>query len=184
MIRDLASWLRRHAWILAAAAAVLLLLVLALHSPDRQKTLAEYQAAGPMRHIATADIVALRIVAGGRQWRFERGAAGWRAVDGGVLSDAATTRALETGLRLLHNTPPERGFDTASAAFGLDPPALRVSLVTAAGADAVFEAEFGGANPMGLARYVRIREGGQSALHLMPAYVAEPWEQVTGKLQP
>ena len=57
MVRDLISSLKRHAWVLIAAAAALLLLVLALHSPDRQKGLGEYQAAGPMRHIATADIV-------------------------------------------------------------------------------------------------------------------------------
>lgn len=181
MVRHLVSSLKRHAWILVAAAAALLLLVLALHSPDRQKGLAEYQAAGPMRHIATADIVALRIVAGERQWRFERRAAGWQIVEGGAPADAATTSALETGLRLLHNTPPERGFDTESADFGLTPPALRVSLVTTGGA--TFDAEFGGANPMGLARYVRIRERGQSTLHLMPGYVAEPWEQAVGKLQ-
>lgn len=181
MVRHLVSSLRRHAWVLVAAAAALLLLMLALHSPDRQKGLAEYQAAGPMRHIATADIVALRIVAGEQQWRFERRAAGWQIVEGRALPNAATTSAIETGLRLLHNTPPERGFDTESPDFELTPPALRVSLATTGGA--TFEAEFGGTNPMGLARYVRIREHGQSALHLMPGYVAESWEQVAGKLQ-
>jgi hypothetical protein len=181
MLRYLVSSLKRHAWVLVAAAAALLLLVLALYSADRQKGLAEYQAAGPMRHIGTADIVALRIVAGERQWRFQRRAAGWQVGEGGALSDAATTSAIETGLRLLHNTPPERGFDTESPGFGLTPPALRVSLTTAAGA--TFEADFGGVNPIGLARYVRIRERGQSALHLMPGYVAEPWEQVAGKVR-
>ena len=180
MVRDLISSLKRHAWVLIAAAAALLLLVLALHSPDRQKGLGEYQAAGPMRHIATADIVALRIVAGERKWRFERHAAAWQMVEGGALPDTATTSAIDTGLRLLHNTPPERGFDSESPDFGLTPPALRINVTTAGGA--TFDAEFGGANPMGLARYVRIREGGQSGLYLMPGYVAEPWEQVVRKL--
>jgi hypothetical protein len=181
MVRHVIGVLRRHAWVLAAAAAALLLLGLALYSPDRQKGLAEYRAAGPMRHIATADVVALRLVAGERQWRFERRAAGWQITEGGALPDAATISALEMGLRLLHNTPPERGFDTESPDFGLTPPALRVTLTTTG--DATFEAEFGSANPMGLARYVRIRERGQSALHLMPGYVPEPWEQVVEKLQ-
>ena len=36
--------LRRHAWLLVAVAAALLLSLLALYSPDRQKGLAEYQA--------------------------------------------------------------------------------------------------------------------------------------------
>jgi hypothetical protein len=181
MVRHLFSSLKRHAWFLVAASAALLLALLALHSPDRQKGLAEYQAAGPMRHIATADIVALRIVSRERNWRFERRAAGWHIVEGGAPADAAPTSALETGLRLLHNTPPERGFETESPEFGLTPPALRVSLDTTGGT--VFEAEIGSANPMGLARYVRIRERGHSALYLMPGYVAEPWEQVAGKLR-
>ena len=181
MFRRLLSSLSRHAWILAAAAAALLLLVFAVYSPDRKKGLAEFQAAGPMRHIATADIVALRIVASQRQWRFERRTAGWQISQGSALPDAAMGNALETGLRLLHNTPPERGFDLESADFGLAPPALRVSLATTGGA--AFDAEFGGANPMGLARYVRIRERGQSSLYLMPGYVAEPWEQVIQRLQ-
>jgi hypothetical protein len=55
---------RRHAWALLASVAALLLLVLALYSPDREKRLTQFEAAGPMRHIATADIVALRIFAG------------------------------------------------------------------------------------------------------------------------
>jgi hypothetical protein len=84
-------------------------------------------------------------------------------------------------LRLLHNTPPERGFDDESPDFGLTPPALRVSLASSSGV--ALEAEFGGANAMGLSRYVRIRERGQSALQLMPAYVAEPWERAVGILQ-
>ena len=64
--------LRRQAWHFAAGAAVLLLLALALYSPDRQKGLAEFQAAGPMRHIQTAEIVTLRIAAGERHWGLER----------------------------------------------------------------------------------------------------------------
>jgi len=179
MLDRLAGWPRRNAWALVAAAAALLLTLLALYSPDRQKGLAEYQAAGPMRHIQTSDIVALRIVAGARQWRFERRASAWQIVEGTAPPDFAT--ALETGLRLLHNTSPERGFDSEAPDFGLTPPALRVSLATAGGA---FDVEFGSANPMGLARYVRIREHGLSALYLMPGYVAEPWEQVAGKPRP
>jgi hypothetical protein len=110
----------------------------------------------------------------------ERSAAGWQLVGANAPLDAATGNALETGLRLLHNTPPERGFDTESPEFGLTPPALRLSLATRGGT--AFEAEFGAANPIGLARYVRIRERGQSALQLMPGYVADPWERLVGQL--
>jgi len=172
--------LRRQAWHFAAGAAVLLLLALALYSPDRQKGLAEFQAAGPMRHIQTAEIVTLRIAAGERHWGLERRADGWQRVQGGALLDTGAGSAIEAGLRLLHNTPPERSFVAESPDFGLTPPVLSVRLATSGGAS--FEVEFGHMNPMGLARYVRIRDRAESALHLMPSYVAEPWEQVSGKL--
>ena len=170
---------KRHLWSLLAAVAVLLLLALAFYSPDRQKGLVEHVANGPMRHIAPADIVTLRLVSGARQQRFERVASGWRMADGGALADAGTVNVIEAGLRLLHNSPPERSFDAATPEFGLDPAALQVRVQTADGQ--VFEAEFGTANPIGLARYTRVRSAGVSSLHLMPGYVAEAWEQVAAK---
>lgn len=171
---------KRHVWSLLAAAAVLLLVGLALYSPDRQKGLVEHVASGPMSHLAVADIVALRIVvAGARPQRFERATGGWRAAEGGAPADVATANAIEAGLRLLHNSPPERSFEAATPEFGLDPAALQVRVHAADGQ--VFEAEFGAANPIGLARYTRVRSAGISSLQLMPGYVAEAWEQVAAK---
>lgn len=181
MAHPLTHSLQRQAWTLVGAAAALLLLGLALHSPDRQKGLTEFEAIGPMRHIETAAIIALRIEAGQRQWNLERRAGGWQMVQVGAPVDAATRDALEMGLRLLHNSPPERSFDTESSDFGLTPPTLRVHLRSADGTR--FEADFGGTNATGLARYVRIREQGHSALHLMSGYVVEPWEHVVRSLQ-
>jgi hypothetical protein len=182
MAHPLIHSLQRQAWALAGAvAALLLLLGVALYSPDRQKGLTEFEAVGPMRHIETAAVVALRIEVGQRQWDLERRATGWHMVQGGAPVDATTSDAVEMGLRLLHNSPPERGFDTESSDFGLTPTALRIHLSTNDGAS--FEADFGGANATGLARYVRIREPGRSALHLMSGYVVEPWEQVAGSLR-
>jgi hypothetical protein len=182
MTAPLAGMLKRHLWSLLAAAAVLLLLGLALYSPDRQKGLVEHVASGPMSHIATADIVALRVASGARQRRFERAAGGWRVAEGGAPADATTANAIEAGLRLLHNSPPERSFDTATPEFGLDPAGLQVRAQAADGQ--VFEAEFGAANPMGLARYTRIRSAGVVTLQLMPGYVADAWEQVAAKGTP
>ena len=173
---------KRHLWGLLAAAAVLLLLGLALYSPDRQKGLVEHVASGPMSAIAVADIVALHVVSGPRQQRFERTAGGWRVAESGAAADAATVNAIEAGLRLLHNSPPERSFDTTTPEFGLDPAALQVRLQAANGQ--VFDAEFGAANPIGLARYTRIRSAGINSLQLMSAYVAEAWEQVIPKGTP
>ena len=158
------SVLKRYGWAAAALAAIALLLVLALRSPDRQKGLTQYEAAGTMRHIATTDVTAVQLIAGTRARRLERRNGVWPA-------DAVE---IEAALRLLHNTPPERSFDAATPEFGLDPPAFTVRLTTADGR--AFEADFGAANPMGLARYVRVRDAGATALYLMPGYLAEAWE--------
>ncbi|HWH81989.1 MAG TPA: hypothetical protein VNU71_07110 [Burkholderiaceae bacterium] len=166
--------LKRHAWTVAAVAALLVLLALAGHSPDRQKSLNDYEAAGTMRHIATPDIVALQLATPQRELRFERRGAAWQRAGANAPLDAATGAAIESGLRLLHNTAPERSFDSAAPAFSLDPPALRVRAQTADGR--WFEIDFGSTNPIGLARYVRTRSGGIEALLLMPAYVADAWE--------
>jgi hypothetical protein len=174
--------LKRHAWVVATIAAVLVLAMLAWRSPDRQKGLVEYQAAGTMRFIATEEVVALQIVAGPSQQRFERRAGAWQRAGTGTPVDAAVASAIEAGLRLLHNTPPERSFESATPAFGLDPPALQVRARASDGR--VFEADFGATNPMGLARYMRTRSGGVDTLELIPAYVAEAWEQVAAKASP
>ena len=157
---------------MAAAAALVLLLTLALRSPDRQKGLVEYQAAGTMRDIAVADIIALQLVAGTREQRFERRGGVWS-------SDAAT---IDAALRLLHNTPPERSFDIATPEFGLDPPVFAVRLQTADGR--AFEADFGAVNPIGLAHYARVRNAGTTALHLLPGYVADAWRPLMTKAAP
>lgn len=168
-----AAALNRAAWAAAALAALTLLGVLALRSPDRQRSLVEYQAAGTMRHIATEQVSSLRLTAGPVSRSFQRGGDGRWQADGGGATDAITAAAIDAGLRLLHNTPPERGFEAESPGFGLTPPALQVELQTADGQ--VFEAAFGAANPIGLAHYVRIRSGGRFTVHLMPSYLAEAW---------
>lgn len=166
----------RAAWPTAALAALALLGALALHSPDRQQSLVEYQASGTMRHIATERVSSVRLTAGPVSRGFQRGTDGrWQAdSDAADATNATATKAaIEAGLRLLHNTPPERGFEAESPEFGLASPALRVELRTTDGG--IFEAAFGATNPIGLAHYVRIRSEGQTALHLMPSYMAEAW---------
>lgn len=171
-----AAALNRTAWAAAALAALTLLGVLALRSPDRQQSLAEYQAAGTMQHIDIERVRSVRLTAGPVSRNFQRGGDGrWRG-DGGAadaVGATATAAAVEVGLRLLHNTPPERSFEAESPEFGLTPPALQVQVEIADGQ--TFEAAFGAANPMGLAHYVRIRGGGRTAIHLMPSYMAEAW---------
>lgn len=162
----------RAAWAAAGLAALTLLGVLALRSPDRQRSLVEYQASGTMRHINTGHVRNVRLSAGPDKRSFQRGADGRWLADGGAV-DAASAASIEAGLRLLHNTPPERSFEAESPEFGLTPPALQVQLQTADGQS--FEADFGAINPIGMAHYVRVRSAGQTAVHLMPSYMAQAW---------
>lgn len=200
----------RAAWAAATLAALALLLVLALRSPDRQQSLVAFEAAGTMRHIAPEQVQAVRLSTGPRSRDFERGADGrWRGAgeaDGadaasgshGVAASTATAAAqsatthaatqaaihaaIEAGLRLLHNTPPERSFETESPDFGLAAPALKVELRTADGQ--AFEADFGAVNPIGMAHYARIRSAGQTALHLVPSYLAQAWTPALAEATP
>jgi len=173
------STLKHHAWALAAIAALLVLLALAWRSPDREKSLSDHQAAGAMRHIATSDIAALQVATPQRELRLERSGAAWHRAGTNTPVAAATGEAIETGLRLLHNTSPERSFDSATPAFGLDAATLQVRVQTVDGRR--FEMAFGAINPIGMARYVRTRSDGVDSLLLMPAYVAEPWEALISK---
>jgi len=164
------------AWAIVALAALTVLGVLALFSPDRQQSLVDYQAAGTMRHIATDQVRSLRLSTRSVSRNFQRSVDGRWQLEGGAGDTAiasVASVAIEDGLRLLHNTPPERDFETEAPEFGLTRPALRVELQTAD--DQSFEATFGAANPIGLAHYVRIRSGGRTTVHLMPSYLAEAW---------
>jgi hypothetical protein len=165
--------LSRVAWAVAAVAALALLSLLALRSPDRQQSLVAYQAAGAMRHIATEQVRSVRLTAGPISRSFRRDVDGRWQADGGAAIAEATAAAIEAGLRLLHNTSSERGFDAESPEFGLKPAALKVELLTAEGQ--AFEADFGAVNPIGMAHYVRIRSEGQTTLQLMPSYLAQAW---------
>jgi hypothetical protein len=101
---------------------------------------------------------------------------GWRldAADAAVPADL--DERIEQGLKLLHNSGPQRT-DLASeqqAEFGLAPPRLAVTARTTAGSGITIE--FGGLNPLGLERYARIV--GRNEILLMPSFVADAWEQV------
>ncbi len=170
-----AAVLSKTGWWVAALAALVLLVALAQHSPDRQQSLVNFQANGLMRHIDTVQVRRLTITpgqAGLHPWRFERGANSAWLLAGHALP-ADTNAALEAGLRLLHNTPPERTFEAESPEFGLTPPALQIDVEAQDGT--LFEASLGAANPMGLAHYVRIRSHGQTTVVLMPSYLMDAW---------
>ncbi|MBT9508189.1 hypothetical protein [Rhodoferax sp.] len=168
--------MKRMVWALVSVAALALLVFLALHGPDRRQLLVEHQAEGTMQHLTTDSVNNVRITSGSFTGSFSRGPHGQWSQTGATV-DATTaanaSAAIEAGLRLLHNTVPERSFETEAAEFGLSAPVLQVT-VKAVG-DQTFEAIFGATNPIGLARYVRIRSAGLTTVHLMPSYMVDAW---------
>jgi hypothetical protein len=162
----------RHAWWLAAAAALLVLLALALVGPDRQSALGEHVAGGPLRHVEPQAVQRAELTQGPRSATLERdGATRWRR-NGQPLDDALAQR-VEVGLRLLHNTPPEREFDAAQAEYGLATPSLTVVLHSAGTAPVTLA--FGATNPIGLARYTHVQRGGDANVVLLPSDVHDAW---------
>jgi len=168
--------LARLAWSAGAAASGLLLLGLAVFGERPQTHVATFQAAGLMKTMPPAEIRSIEIknAAGLRQFR--RDAEGWHELGSNEKIGSKVERRIDEALRLLHNSAPERSLAVKGIeedrAFGLDPPALQV---TVTGSDTLSVA-FGATNPLGLARYARVR--GQADVLLIPKYVVEAWEEV------
>src|SRR5439155_876275 len=109
-------------------------------------SLVHLQPAGVMLSIAPDAVVEVVISRGQRRWRFERAKPnGWGATPGQPLDESLGTR-LDTGLRFLHVSAPQRVLQPDEVAgispseFGLAPPRYSVS-VRATGAPP-FEIEF------------------------------------------
>lgn len=170
--------LSRSLWIVGAMLAAGALLALALFGERPATHVGTFVPAGVMRHIPLQEIVEVEVASGTLRWRFARDAAGWHMAEATAPLPADATAGIDEALRLLHNSAPERtlsGDDLAgSAAFGLDLPALAV---TVKGRES-FSIAFGAANPLGLARYARVES--RAEVVLLPRYVADAWEGVVG----
>ena len=138
----------------------------------------EYRARGFLAAQAAADLGEIEVEANGRRRSFKRGTGAWQEIP------AELGRALDLGVKLLRETAPERnlaGDELAGARlggisladYGLNPPALSVTMRGPKLAS--FRIEFGGTNPLGQSRYVRI-DGRE--IWLVPRHVAEAWEVV------
>lgn len=168
-------------WPALAALAAAALLALAL-TGGRERGLTAFEAAGLMLAIAPERIDQVELSAGGRQWSFKRSAAGW--VDAATSAPVPPARAelITTGLRLLHNSAPERFLEPGEAGepgrYGLAPPALTL-LVRGADPTLRFGIAFGARNPLGVARYSQVQ--GDARIALLPAFVGDTWEQLAGR---
>lgn len=171
---------RSACWIAAAAAAAATLAGVARHGERPGAGFGRYQPDGIMVHLAPERVSAVEVVREGLRWRFERaGEKRWRAATTSPATGTAPGEALESGLRFLHGSVPQRVITPEELAgppppeMGLSPPRLVVS-VFAAGAPP-FVVELGGPNPQGLARYARVT--GHPEVVLLNRYVAEAWEK-------
>ena len=151
----------------------MVLAALALIGPERRSSLGEATADGPLRHVPVDAVQRVQVRAGDRALQVQRGPSGW-SLDGRPLSDGATAQ-LHAGLRLLHNTPPERRFDAESSEFGLATPSLAIDVRSADGGGVAVT--FGAANPSGFGRYARVMEGPDAGVMLLPSDVYDHWQQ-------
>jgi hypothetical protein len=180
------SLIRRAAWPMAAAVALAFLVALALHGERPEPGLVGFKAAGLLTAFDPADAREIEVSRAGEVWRFRREGSSWRAVEAPRPVPAEAAERIDTALRLLRDSGPLRVLSagevarTAPSDYALGPEALRVTVL---GPDAAtFAIVFGAANPLGSARYVRIE--GIDGVPLLPAYVAEIWEQAIGAAVP
>jgi len=173
-----ASRLKVWGWAIAAALAAGFLGLLAFHGERPEPGLGRFEPAGVLVDWPVEDIAALDVFAGTAHRSFQRIGGIWRG-DGEAMP-ANVEQRIAMGLKLLHNSAPERIFSASDldertlADFGLVPPRLTVAARTAGGRSVSIH--FGGTNPLGLARYTRI--DGQEEVMLLPGFVAEAWERV------
>ncbi len=175
--------LKRAAWVGAAAVAAGAILALALHGRRPDPGLVRFEAAGVMVQVPPERVTEVVVARGDRRWRFTRtDGRGWTAAPGTPRLDEDVAARIESGLRFLHVSAPQRVMareefpGTPLAELGLGPPRYSVSVSSSAGAP--LTVEFGALNPQGLGQYARVK--GRDEILLLPSFVGEPWETVTG----
>jgi hypothetical protein len=169
--------LRAWGWPLAAALAAGLLGILAFEGERPEPGLAWFAPAGLLAEWPVQQVTSVDVSAGTGHRSFYRDPnGGWRVGAAGAAMTADLAERIETGLKLLHNSAPQRTDLTSEqlGEFRLEPPRLTVTAHAADG-DSI-AVEFGGSNPLGLERYARVV--GRAEILLMPGFVADAWERV------
>jgi hypothetical protein len=168
---DVMAW----GWPAAAALAAGFIAVLAFQGERPEPGLVRFAPAGLLADWPVEQISSVEVGARSRRRSFRRDSGGgWHPNAAAAADTAAFTEHIETGLKLLRNSAPQRADLTGGQLpeFGLMPPRLTVTVNRADGATITIE--FGGANPLGLERYARVV--GRTEILLMPAFVADAWE--------
>jgi hypothetical protein len=164
-------------WPVAAALAAGFIGLLAFQGERPEPGLARFAPAGLLADWPLHQVMSVEVNAGTNHRSFRRDSGGfWRPEDAAAKAATDLVERIETGLKLLHNSAPQRTDLTSEQVgeFGLAPPRLIVTARMTGGASVTIE--FGGINPLGLERYARIV--GRPEILLMPAFVADAWERV------
>lgn len=176
-----APTLKRGLWLAAAVGALAILAVAALRGERRESSgLDRYVPSGLMVGIAPERVTAVEVSGGGRRRRLLRTPRGWEVEPGGAAARRDPTPLVETGLRFLHGSMPQRVLSGAEAAplslaeAGLSPPRIQVEV--RAGDAVRFRVDLGTTNPQGFSCYARV--GGRDDVYLLSRYVAQAWQQV------
>lgn len=175
--------LTRTLWVFAALVAGAALAAIALHGERPGAGLARYEPRGVMVGTAPDQVTEVLVTEGSRSRRFVRSPDGWVSLPGapGVAPDL--TPLLETALRFLHGSAPQRVMDGDDlAALRLDeielaPP--RLSVRVRAGPREVIAVDFGSLNPQGFAQYARV--AGRHEIYLLNRYIGEAWHKVAAR---
>lgn len=169
-------------WTGAAVLAAGVIIALASYGRRPDTSLAPFEAAGVMLLIPPETITEVVVSQGERRWRFERASPkGWAAGPGSPLGESVGAR-LDSGLRFLHVSAPQRVLQPQEVAgiapseFGLEPPRYSVSVRSPAAAP--FNIDFGALSPQGPAQYARVT--GRAEILLLPSFIGEQWEAVMG----
>lgn len=163
-----------------ALLAVAYIVGLSLHGGRQATGVAWFEAKGFLAERESIDIREVVVSHQGTTRTFRRGEREeWLDAAGHVLPADAAAK-LDFAVKLLRVTAPERHIEPAEMAgttpadFGLDRPGLSVSV--AGPALPRFSFAFGGLNPLGLSRYLRI--DGREGLWLLPKHVSDAWSDV------
>jgi hypothetical protein len=162
-------------WSVAAALAACFIGVLAFHGERPEPGLARFVPAGLLADWPVHQVTSVEVSVGADHRSFHRNpGGGWRLEAADTATTTDLSERIETGLKLLHNSAPQRTdlMSEQLGEFGLEPPRLTVTAHMTVGA--MVTIEFGGTNLLGLERYARIV--GRTEILLMPAFVADAWE--------
>jgi hypothetical protein len=126
-----------------------------------------------------AGIVGVELRASKARAAFLKSEAGsWTLAKANGVVPAELALHIDSALQFMHVSEPARTLGPRElqgvnfAEFGLDPPALRVTLTKADGASAVVY--FGSLNPATTSQYARVV--GETALYIVPRHVGAEWE--------